>query len=81
MLSSVGVYPAFCNPNGHGKASRVRSGDEFLRIRAPLVFEAGFLGIGRFGKHTGVGGKVPASIATGAAPNRLRLADHQSLPS
>src|SRR5262249_43338171 len=63
----------------HCETPGVCCGNELLRIGTLLVLEAGLERIGRAGKHPGIGGKIAATVAARAAPNRFSLADHGSL--
>src|SRR5712671_58454 len=54
--------------------------DQLFGVGALLVLEAGLERIGGFGEHAGIGGKIAAADAAGAAPNRLCLADHVKSP-
>jgi hypothetical protein len=65
---------------GHGEASSMGGSDQLFGVGTLLVLEAGLEGIRGFGEHAGIGGKIAAAGAAGAAPNRLCLADHVKSP-
>src|SRR5262249_38546635 len=64
----------------HGEAAGVGRGDQLFRIGALLILETGFEGIRGVGEHAGIGGQMTVAGASGAAPNRSRLADHVTSP-
>src|SRR5580704_3287561 len=63
----------------HSEATSMCCGDQLFGIGAFLVLKARFERIRRFREHSGIGGKIAATVAAHAAPNRCRLADHGSL--
>src|SRR5437868_7863206 len=54
-------------------------GDQFLRVGALLVLEAGLERIGRGIEYTGIGCEVAGAVSAGAVPDSLCFADHLRL--
>ncbi len=69
------------HPEGkrHSEAAGMRCGDQLFGVRPLLIFEASSKRVGCFCQNTGIAGKTAATGASGATPNRFRLADHGSL--
>src|SRR5579864_3464014 len=63
----------------HSEASSMSCSDQLFGIGAFLALKARFERIKRVREHSGIGGKIAATVAARAAPNRFRLANHGSL--
>src|SRR5690242_19680325 len=55
-------------------------GDQLFRIGALLILEPSFERIQGIGEHAGIGGQMTVARASGAKPDRFRLADHVTSP-